>query len=303
MPGVLLLNPAAGASRGPKNWELLRGLAEEFHLQLKLSEQPGDLTRLAREEALRGAALIMVGGGDDTIREVLLGLDEAGVFQRPRNSRPQLAILPLGTFNNFARHLGLPLEPRAAFECAFGGKLRYADLGQVRWSGGRKVFTESVGVGVDVAAWRVFPAESPSVVRRIWDGALAVVRALTVFRPRRYYLEADGEVQHLRAQSIIVANSVRFSAGFAIAPEAIMDDDHLDLCVIPALSKLGFLMAIPLIFLGKHTVYLKGVRYQRVQRVRIWAKHRCLFRVDGHIAGRAPIEIEVLGQSLPVRVP
>ena len=303
MPGVLLLNPVAGASRGPKNWELLRGLAEEFDLPMRLSEKPGDLRRLAREEAERGASLIMVGGGDDTAREVLFGLDDAGIFQRPRELRPQLAILPLGTFNNFARHLGLPLDPRAAFECAFGGKLRFADLGLVRWSEGRKVFTESVGVGVDVAAWKVFPAESPSVVRRLWDGALAVVRALTVFRPRRYFLEADGQVEYLRAQSITVANSSRFSAGFTIAPDAVMDDDRLDLCVIPALSKLGFMMAIPLIFLGKHTVYLKGVRYQRVQQVRIWAKHRCLFRVDGHIAGRAPIDIEVLGQCLPVRVP
>lgn len=298
--GVVLLNPASGASRGPNNLELLTALAEEHGLRLRPSEKVGDLTRLACEEARAGCPLIIAAGGDDSVREVLWGMDQAGVFQCPAEERPYFGILPLGTFNNFARYLQLPLDPRQALETALTGRPHRVDLGRA----GNRLFTESVGVGVDVAAWKVFPKESPSVLRRLWDGAIAVIKAITLFRPRRYFLEVDGRLQSFRAYHITIANSSHFSAGFAIAPHAVIDDGNLDLCVIPSLSKLGFVMAIPIIFLGKHTVYLRGVRYFQVKRVRLWSERSgSLLRIDGKLGPPLPADIQVLPQALPMRLP
>lgn len=299
VPGVVLLNPASGASRGPNNLEQLTALAEEHGLRLRPSEKAGDLTRLAREEAQAGCPLIVAAGGDDSVREVLWGMDQAGVFGRPAEQRPYFGILPLGTFNNFARYLNLPLDPKLAMETAMNGTLHRVDLGRA----GDRLFTESVGVGVDVAAWKAFPKESPSMFRRIWDGALAVVKAVTVFRPRRYFLEVDGRLQSFRAYHISVANCSHFSAGFAIAPHAVIDDGNLDLCVIPSLSKFAFVMAIPIIFLGKHTAYLRGVRYSQVKRVRLWSDHAGLLRIDGRLGPPLPADIQVIPQALPMRLP
>lgn len=295
--GVILLNPASGFSRGANDIDALTALAAEFGCRLRVSSFAGQLTDLARTEA--GSPLIIAGGGDDSVREVLWGMDQAGVFERPADQRPFFGILPLGTFNNFARYLGLPLDPRGAVQCAVEGVLHQVDLGRA----GGQLFTESVGVGLDVAAWKAFPRESPSVLRRIWDGAIAVLKALTVFRPRRYFVEVDGRLQSFRAYHITVANSSHFSAGFAIAPHAVIDDGNLDLCIIPSLSKLGFLMAIPIIFLGKHTAYLKGVRYQQVRRVRLWAEHNGVIRIDGKLGPRLPVDIRVVPQALPMRLP
>jgi len=141
------------------------------------------------------------------------------------------------------------------------------------------------------------------VLRRLWDGSLAVLKAMTVFRPRRYFLEIDGELQSFRAYHISVANSSMFSAGFAIAPHAVVDDGNLDLCIIPSFSKFGFLMALPIIFLGKHTIYLKGVRYQKVHRVRLWSNHKSRIRIDGKLGSRLPVDVEVIPQALPIRLP
>ena len=298
--GVVLLNPASGASRGPNNLELLTALAEEHGLRLRPSEKAGDLTHLACEEARAGCPLIVAAGGDDSVREVLWGMDQAGVFERPAEERPYFGILPLGTFNNFARYLHLPLDPRQALETALTGRPHRVDLGRA----GTRLFTESVGVGVDVAAWKAFPKESPSMLRRLWDGAIAVIKAITLFRPRRYFLEVDGRLQSFRAYHITVANSSHFSAGFAIAPHAVIDDGNLDLCVIPSLSKLGFVMAIPIIFLGKHTAYLRGVRYFQVKRVRLWSERASgILRIDGKLGPPLPADIQVLPQALPMRLP
>ena len=297
--GVVLLNPASGASRGPNDPAALGALAAEFGCRLRPSLKAGDLTDLARAEAEAGCQLIIAAGGDDSVREVLDGMDQAGIFDLPPEQRPLFGIIPLGTFNNFARYLGLPLDPKEAMKCALEGVIHRVDLGRA----GGKLFTESVGVGVDVAAWKVFPPESPSLLRRLWDGAIAVAKAVTVFRPRRYFLEVDGLLQSCRAYHITVANSSHFSAGFAIAPHAVIDDGNLDLCIIPSLSKLGFLMAIPIIFLGKHTAYLRGVRYLQVKHVKIWTIHKGQARIDGKLGPRLPLEIQVLAEALPIRLP
>ena len=135
--GVVLLNPASGASRGQNNLEHLTALAHEHGLRLRPSEKAGDLTRLAREEAEAGCPLIIAAGGDDSVREVLWGMDLAGVFGRPAEQRPQFGILPLGTFNNFARYLNLPLDSKLAMETALSGTLRRVDLGRA----GDRLFT------------------------------------------------------------------------------------------------------------------------------------------------------------------
>lgn len=297
--GVVLLNPVSGAWRKAKDPEQLTIWARQYGSRVRSSNYAGELTELAYQEVKSGCRLLIAAGGDDTVREVLHGMDRAGAFNLPIEERPFLGILPYGTFNNFARYLGIPLEIEAALEVAHQGRVRRVDLGRVNGL----LFTESVGVGIDVAAWKQFPKESPSVLRRLWDGALAVVRAITVFRPRRYFLEVDGNLQSLRAYNITVANSSHFAAGFAIAPHAVPDDGHLDLCIIPALSKLMFVLSIPLILLGKHTVYMRGVRYEQVTHVRLWAQRNGVLRVDGALGPRLPVEIEVLPQALPIRLP
>lgn len=297
--GVVLLNPSSGASRGTKDPEQLARWAARYGTRLRISEFPGQLVQLARQEVERGCPLVIAAGGDDTVREVLHGLDRAGVFDRPFEARPHFGILPYGTFNNFARYLGVPLDIETALKAAHQGETVRVDLGRAHGI----LFTESVGVGIDVAAWKAFPKESPSVFRRLWDGALAVLKAITVHRPRRYFLEVDGQFRQVRAYSITVANGSYFSASVAIAPHAVRDDGLLDLCIIPSLSKWMFFFSLPLIILGKHTLYLRGVRYQKVSRVRIWAEHRALLRVDGALRLNLPVEIEVLPQALPIRLP
>ena len=155
-------------------------------------------------------------------------------------------ILPTGTFNNFASFLRIPRDLERAWRSAHAAPLRFVDLG---WVDGL-IFTESIGVGMDVEAWKAF-SEKPSVWRRILDGAVAVVRALYHYRPRRLRIEVDGEAREVSVFDLTVANCERFSAAFSIAPHAVMDNGKLDVCILPARSKLAFLTSLPLIFFGK----------------------------------------------------
>ena len=268
----------------------------------------------ARDAVLQGRSLVLAAGGDDTVRAALFGMEEAGYFKdESLRKTTTFGILPLGTFNNFARFLGVPVDDLdAAFETAHHGELRWVDMGRANST----LFVESAGIGLDVAAWRAFPKEDPRLLRRLWDGAKAVVQALTVFRPRLYHLVIDGEPRKLRAYDITIANCDRVSAAILIAPEAVKDDGYLDLCVIPPISRFRFLLALPLLFAGKHTAYLRGVYYVKVREVtisafsRFWVRRSTVrprssigVRVDNAVIQKLPLRVCVLPAVLPIRLP
>lgn len=268
----------------------------------------------ARDAVLQGRSLILAAGGDDTVRAALFGMEEAGYFtDESLRKTTTFGILPLGTFNNFARFLGVPVDDLdAAFATAHNGVLHGVDMGRANDT----LFVESAGIGLDVAAWRAFPREDPRLLRRLWDGAKAVVQALTTFRPRMYHLTIDGVPRKLRAYDITVANCDRVSAAIQIAPQAVKDDGYLDLCVIPPLSRLRFLLALPLLFAGKHTAYLRGVYYIKIKQVtisaysRFWVRRSSVkprssigVRVDNAVIQKLPLRVSVLPAILPIRLP
>ena len=296
---IVIMNPASGQSRGPVNRELARRLATEYDDELYFTVSAEDALETAARAARERRPLIVAAGGDDTVRQVL-----AGMYGLTSDLRPGLplttvfGVLPTGTFNNFAGHLGVPRDFETAWRVAHEGQLRWVDLG---WVDGL-LFTESIGVGVDVEAWKGFH-ESPSMWRRVWDGGLAVVRAIYNYRPRKLDLILDGEPRRVSVLSLTVANSQRFSAAFSIAPHAQPDNGKLDLCILPSMSKLRFLASLPFVFWGKHTSYLPDVVYQQVAEVRISAAKPYAVRVDGRLRRNLPVQVRVLAGALPIRLP
>ncbi|TVR67257.1 MAG: hypothetical protein EA422_00575, partial [Gemmatimonadales bacterium] len=99
---LIILNPAAGDKAHP---DLVEDWARTHpHVGLQRTRGPGDARRLAREAATQGMGLIAAAGGDGTVNEVAVGILEA----EPRRSH--LGILPLGTGNDLARTLEIPLD-------------------------------------------------------------------------------------------------------------------------------------------------------------------------------------------------
>src|SRR5262245_2940857 len=106
MKTCVILNPSSGNSNAAPIEAALASLEEAV---LWPTRAAGDAIRLARQALDEGAELVVAAGGDGTIGEVVNGL--AGGLDRVR-----LGILPLGTGNDFARALGLPLELGQALE-------------------------------------------------------------------------------------------------------------------------------------------------------------------------------------------
>lgn len=200
---------------------------------------PGDLD-VALEEH-QGVQTLVVAGGDGTLHAVL-----AALHRRDEVARYRLGLIPLGTGNDFARALDLPLDAAAAARVVRCGHARELDL-LVDDAGGVVVNAVHVGVGARAAS-----AAAP------WKGRLGaaafplggVLAGLTV-RGWRLRVEADGAVVADGDDRILmvgIANTPSIAGGAAVlAAQASPDDGLVDVVVSHAtgpLTRLGYALRI-----------------------------------------------------------
>jgi len=135
---VVFLNPASGALDPDLRSQVRDRLAAISGSLEEVTVNPDvKLLDRAAEAVREGATLIVVAGGDGTVREIASALVGTEV---------PLAIVPLGTFNNLALSLNLPCNPQAACDLIEAGFTRRIDVGV---ADDRNYFFEAAGVGVD----------------------------------------------------------------------------------------------------------------------------------------------------------
>ena len=287
---VAILNPVAGRGRGARAEGRLSGWFG-VHFRgtsleppaLWVTTQETSAHSLAERAVRDGYDLVVVCGGDGTLNGVVNGL--AG-------SRVALGLVPLGTGNDFARAIGVPLDPEKAIRQIAAGDSRKVDLG-VR--DGRR-FINVAGCGFDAEVARCVNAGLGRL-----NGAAAyvtaVVRTLWTFRPGRFRVSVDGSVFDGPAMLCAVANGIGYGGGMRVAPRARYDDGLLDVCIVGACGRAEFLSAFPRVFRGAHLNHPK-VSYLRGCTVRIECDPPQPVLIDGELDTMTPARFEVLPNAL-----
>src|SRR6266481_9305295 len=138
MPGVVfILNGAAGANRADEAREQIARVAAESGAiaRIQIAGSGVEICDFARLAVKEGAVAVVAGGGDGTVNAVastLLGSEVA------------LGVLPLGTLNDFAKDLGIPLDIEAATRNIFQGRQVSVDVGEVNG----RIFLNNSSLGV-----------------------------------------------------------------------------------------------------------------------------------------------------------
>ncbi|WUH89525.1 diacylglycerol kinase family protein [Streptomyces sp. NBC_00433] len=196
------------------------------------AEDPG--RGQAARAAAEGAALVVVCGGDGTVRAVADALAGTGV---------PLAVAPYGTGNLLARNLGLPLDPARALDAALGGTPRPMDVGRVEGDGlPASHFCAMAGTGLDAALMEGTPARAKSALG--WPAyALASVRALRT-TPAQVTLRLDGgEPIRRSVRMAVIANVGGLQGGASLAPDARPDDGLLHIALLDPHGLRGWVSA------------------------------------------------------------
>jgi YegS/Rv2252/BmrU family lipid kinase len=250
------------------------------------TKAPGDGARLARAAVAAGAELVVACGGDGTVNEVLQGV--AGTAAR-------LGVWPTGTANVLADELGLPYRLEAVAAALAAGRTRRFSVGRAA----DRYFIVMAGIGLDAA---VVHRVNPTTKHVLGEGAywLASFRQLAAWPPARFVVEAAGRTEP--ATLAVVANAAGYGGGLHFAPDARMDDDLLDLCLIDSTDRLFLLRCMAAAFRGAH-LGLPGVTYFRAPRLVARGPAEVEVQVDGEPAGALPMEFECVPDAVSVVLP
>ncbi|NIA20344.1 MAG: YegS/Rv2252/BmrU family lipid kinase [Xanthomonadaceae bacterium] len=287
---VFIVNPIAG-NRKYKDIEkkiLSYFTATDIEPLICLSEYAGHAEILCRqlvEQPVPPATIVAV-GGDGTVNDLANGI---GL------SRVPLGIIPHGSGNGFARHLGIPMNVERALEVLRQGFSVSVDMVRI----GEKYSLNVSGVGFDaLVAWKF----QHSKARGLSSYARIALGEFFRYQPETYVVSADGKKSRYKAFLISLANSSQFGNNFLISPEASVCDGYLDLCILHPFSRwtiLGFLVKL-LCKKIDSSPYLEIIKAKKVciqQPGEIW-------HLDGEaMSGGSELQVEVVERALSVIIP
>lgn len=263
--------------------------AHSLDADLAVTEGPGHATELARSAVQSGHEIVVAVGGDGTMNEVAQAL---------LDTPAALALVPCGSGNGLALHLGLPLSALRALQLAAGPGSRIAAVDTGAANG--RPFFNAMGLGLDADISHRFN----QLTRR---GLPAYVRttlgAIRDLRHERCVVRCGLRSETFDTLLLAVANSDQYGNNARIAPGARVDDGELDLVVVRPVGLLAAAGIAARLFLGNvdsspHVRRMRGTRFT-IERVAPGLIH-----TDGetHATG-AVVEVVVRPRSLRMVVP
>lgn len=217
---MLIINPISGngKKRGMAD-EIADGLgAHGIKVDIAYTERPGHATELAAMGVAQGYDAVIACGGDGTVNEVGKALCDTGT---------PLAIIPSGSGNGLARHIGLPMDVKAAMEVIAKGHVDNCDYGTVN---GLHFFC-TFGIGFDAAVSDRFAA---SASRGFITYLRSAVAELKSYHPQHYSMSVDGRKFDVDAFIVTGANASQYGNNAYIAPLASIRDGKIDLVIARA---------------------------------------------------------------------
>jgi diacylglycerol kinase (ATP) len=256
------------------------------------------LTQLARQAAAEKPDLVVSAGGDGTHHYVLNGIFGSGI---------PLGIISLGSGNDLAKGLDIPLEPDAAASLLLHGQTRQIDVARVspatsRAAGGSeaRLYACMAGTGFDALVTR-FANDHIRHVHGSMAYAWSILRCLKFYRA--FAVQIRSETRNFDGRIIFatIGNNATYGGGLRMAPRARLDDGLLDICVVTEMSKLELLRWVPSAYRGTH---LRNPRilYFQSRTVTLSSESRLELFGDGEFIQELPARIEVVPRSLGVMV-
>jgi diacylglycerol kinase family enzyme len=295
MKAVVLLNLGSGPGPTPAGAEAAR-VGEAFRAAGVEAEvqavPPGRLDEVARAAAASPADAVVLGGGDGTLSTgaaVLAG------------GRKPMGVLPLGTFNHFARDLGIPLKLEDAVRTIAEGRVREVDVGE---AGGRP-FLNNVSIGLYPEMVRVRDDLRRHRGTRKWVGMLAATREVLRSPPfLSVSLRVFDEVARVRTPFVFVGNNRYEMDLFSLGARASLERAELSLYVARNARRWGLLRLALRALLGRlrqdkdfEAIALPQVEVAMPRRIARVALDGELFRMP------SPIRFRVLPRALRVLAP
>jgi diacylglycerol kinase (ATP) len=290
----VIVNPHAGSSDG---LDALRAGAPRG-VAFRDCDGEVELADLAHAAALDGFEVVAAAGGDGTVHAVA-----AGLMREPPARRPALAVVPLGTGNDFARTLALPLDnPGAALVRATKPEaVRALDVIHVQGDG---IDTWAVNVCAGGFSGAIDEVLSPELKAR-WGPLAYLIGTVRAFPELKDYDTRvafdDAPPERIDALNIVVANGRTAAGGRPAAPRANPEDGLLDIVIILQSTALDIARLAARVFAGDYLTD-EHIVHRQVRRLAVTSRPGMWFNVDGELLSKEPLTFEAEPRALRVVV-
>ncbi|HZH43306.1 MAG TPA: lipid kinase YegS [Lysobacter sp.] len=298
----LILNGKAATDEAVR--AAVAAMRAQVELEVRLTWERGDGARYAREALDDGVATLIAGGGDGTFSEVAATLAER---DEAADALPSLALLPLGTANDFATAAALPLTPEPALELARTQPPQPIDLlrieaedadgtTRVDWCAN----LASGGFGTQVTV------ETDEALKKLLGGLAYVITGIARL----------GQVEPVRARlrgadfdwsgafiALALGNGRQAGGGQLLCPDAVIDDGRLDLTLVPELEGEFATTVRTLLTEGRHAALERVAERAQLPWVHIEAEAPLTLNLDGEPLTATRFRVVCVPRRLRMHLP
>lgn len=212
-PFAIIVNPRSGVGQAGKLASYLANSLSPDQYELFQTTHAGHAVHLAKELAEQNKFTIVAAGGDGTIHEIASVLVDTG---------QPMGIIPLGSGNGLARHLGIPISISKAIQYLSTSKPQSIDI--IRCNG--KVCCNTTGIGFDARVAQHFGKDG----RR---GLLSYIKTsfAQYLDSPEFYVQINNK-EYTKVWSVVFANSNQMGNNAVIAPKASVQDGIIDLVIV-----------------------------------------------------------------------
>lgn len=287
-----IVNPKSGASSSKlTSRRFERHLAKSgFEVKKSFTTSLENACELATEAAVDyDCAIVVVVGGDGTVREVAHGLE---------GSDKPLLVVPCGTENLLANELGFDEKIKTILKTFEAGYIRPLDLG----SANGKCFTSIAGFGFDGQVVKCVSEQRDGHID-YFDYVWPIWRTFWTYKFAPMKVEVEGEEIFNGPGLVFVGNISRYAMGLQVLHYADFGDGLLDVCIYKCASRIHLVKHSIMTVLKQHATS-HDVIYRQGKNINVSSQTSDIeTEIDGDPGPHLPIQIKVIPHAVNVMVP
>lgn len=288
---LLVVNPSSGGELAKEfEKQAIEKLEQHFdEVTVRYTEKAGDASEFAKEAGELSYHSVFVMGGDGTVNEGISGLAE---LDHP----PVFGFFPLGTVNDLARALNIPLNPKEAIEQFSPDRVKPLDIGKVNAS----YFMNVVAIGTIPEAINDVDVEEKTKFGK-FAYFFSALKKMSDNQSHDFRLTIDGEVREIQSSLLLIGSTNSIGGFEQILPDAKVNDGKLHLIYVKDSNFLDMMKAVPQLVMGvdESSALVEYLTFEQLT-VELLSEGKLHLNVDGDEGDPLPVNISILPSHLSV---
>lgn len=283
---VFVVNPISGTQgkRAILQWIDERIDRSLYDFTVVKTQYAGHAVKIAAAAAAEQIDMVVAIGGDGTINELARSLV---------HTNTALGIIPCGSGNGLARHLRIPMDPKAAIDIINGGERLCIDYGKIN----NIPFFCTCGVGFDAFVSLKFADSGKRGLLTYLENTL---HESLNYKPEAYEIENEEGTVKYKAFLIACANASQYGNNAYIAPQASLTDGLMDVTILEPFTVLD-VPGLSFQLFNKTIDQNSRIKTLRTKKIKIHRAHSGVLHYDGDpVMGNKDLEVEIVPRGLNV---